>query len=281
MQTRCKPDGTGLRRLAKDPQFKHFPEVPNIGKCFRNASRSCLAIACLALPFPSVGAAATPVLRPKAAKVNANVNAPEGAMVGWAVRDAQNDSLLEGRFADRNLTPGSTQKLFTTWVALDLLGADKTFPTELFRTGALQGDRLVGDLIIRGGGDPSFADSQFAADQGAGSLFGVWLEALRKLGVHAVDGCVSGDGSYLLEEGPHPDLIWEDAGNYYAGIVSGLSFNGNLYAAKFAGAASAGKPVTLEGTLPVHSGIARFENHLLTGPTNGHDSAYILSLIHI
>lgn len=197
-------------------------------------------------------------------------------MVGWAIRDAATDSLLDGRFADRNFTPGSTQKLFTTWIALDLLGPEKTFATELFRTGTMQGDRLIGDLIIKGGGDPAFADPQFGADQGAGAVFGTWFEALRKIGVRSVEGCISGDGTYLLEEGPHPDLLWEDAGNYYAGIVSGLSFNGNLYTAKFSGAATAGKPVALEGTVPAHCGISRFENHLLTGPADGHDSAYII-----
>ena len=85
-----------------------------------------------------------------------------------------------------------------------------------------------------------------------------------------------GDGAYLTEEGPHPAGLWEDAGNYYAGTVSGLSFNDNLYQAKFSGAASPGRPVALQGTLPIHTGIERFDNRLRTGPAGGTDSAYIL-----
>ncbi|HKP94714.1 MAG TPA: D-alanyl-D-alanine carboxypeptidase/D-alanyl-D-alanine-endopeptidase [Fibrobacteria bacterium] len=202
---------------------------------------------------------------------------PREAMVGWALLDpAAPDVLVDARQAEVNFTPGSTQKLFTTWIALEKLGGDKTYVTELFRTGTLEGERLKGDLLIRGGGDPSFAGSQFGPDHGMEAVFAQWLLALRKQGIRKVDGCVIGDGTFLEEDGPHPAGSWEDAGNYYAGTVSGLSFNDNLYAAFFNGAASPGKPVVLKTTLPVHTGIARFDNRLVTGPADGHDSAFIL-----
>jgi serine-type D-Ala-D-Ala carboxypeptidase/endopeptidase (penicillin-binding protein 4) len=201
---------------------------------------------------------------------------PAGAMVGWAVRDAGNDSLLEGRSSDKNFTPASTQKLFTTWIALDLLGADKTFATELLQTGSLVDGQLHGDLIIKGGGDPSLGDSRLNPQQGPENVFATWTAALKKIGLKKITGCVRGDGSYLVEAGPHPASLWEDAGNYYAGIASGLSFNGNLYLANFSGAALAGKAIQFLGTSPIHTGIAHFKNYLVTGPTSGKDSAFIL-----
>ncbi|MDB5104972.1 MAG: D-alanyl-D-alanine carboxypeptidase [Fibrobacteres bacterium] len=202
---------------------------------------------------------------------------PREALIGWAVKDAAaGDGFLETHQGDLNLTPGSTQKLFTTYVALDLLGGDKTYVTELFRAGKVEDGALKGDLIIRGGGDPSFGGAQFGPDHSAETIFAQWAQALRKEGIKRVEGCVIGEGGYLDEEGPHPASLWEDAGNYYAGTVSGLSFNDNLYLAAFSGASSAGRPVTLQGTLPVHSGIARFDNRLLTGPADGRDSAFII-----
>src|SRR5689334_22150903 len=42
----------------------------------------------------------------------AQPSVPSGALVGWAVRDAASDSLLEGNREGGNFTPGSTQKLF-------------------------------------------------------------------------------------------------------------------------------------------------------------------------
>jgi D-alanyl-D-alanine carboxypeptidase/D-alanyl-D-alanine-endopeptidase (penicillin-binding protein 4) len=207
---------------------------------------------------------------------------PREALIGWAVRDPAVEAaggagaLLESNRADLNLTPGSTQKLFTTWIALDLLGGDRTYVTELLRAGAIEAGVLKGHLVIRGGGDPSFGSVQSGPEHGAEAVFTAWSKALKEAGVKRIEGCVVGDGAYLEEEGPHPAGLWEDAGNYYAGTVSGLAFNDNLYQAKFSGAPAPGRTVAFLGTQPAHSGIARFENRLVTGPANGSDSAYIL-----
>ncbi len=212
------------------------------------------------------------------AKSGPAIEFPGEALVGWAVRDAAagGDALLESRQGEMNFTPGSTQKLFTTWIALQTLGGDQTFATELCRTGSLADGRLTGDLIIRGGGDPSFGGSQAGPEHSAEAVFAQWWQALRKSGIRQVDGCVIGDGTFLAEDGPHPAGLWEDAGNYYAGTVSGLSFNDNLYTLTFDGANAPDKPVALQSASPIHTGIARFDNRLRTGPADGHDSAFIL-----
>ena len=203
---------------------------------------------------------------------------PKEAQVGYALVDlsAPEAASLACRECGRNFTPGSTQKLFTTWVALELLGGDRTYATELIRIGSLSDGAVKGDLVIRGGGDPSFGGSLLGPKRGAEAVFGQWHKALQQAGVKRVEGCVIGDGSFLAEEGPHPAGLWEDAGNYYAGTVSGLSFFDNLYQAEFDGAASPGKPVNLLRTNPARAGIARFDNRLLTGPADGRDSAFIL-----
>jgi D-alanyl-D-alanine carboxypeptidase/D-alanyl-D-alanine-endopeptidase (penicillin-binding protein 4) len=56
--------------------------------------------------------------------------------------------------ASQPLNPASTMKLVTTYAALNLLGPAYTWRTEAFVTGALRGDALEGDLVIRGSGDP-------------------------------------------------------------------------------------------------------------------------------
>jgi len=203
---------------------------------------------------------------------------PKEAQLGYVLADpaAADGELLVCRDCYRNFTPGSTQKLFTTWIALDLLGGDRTYTTELQRTGAIAEGTLKGDLLIKGGGDPSFAGAQGGPERTAAAVFGAWAEALKREGVKRVDGCVVGDGSFLEEEGPHPAELWEDAGNYYAGIVSGLCFNDNLFTAEFSGASAPGKPVALRSTVPAHTGIARFDNRLITGPADSRDSAYFL-----
>lgn len=56
--------------------------------------------------------------------------------------------------ADIARTPASTMKLVPSFIALDTLGADFVWHTRVYHTGLVIGDRLHGDLIIQGSGDP-------------------------------------------------------------------------------------------------------------------------------
>jgi len=51
-------------------------------------------------------------------------------------------------------TPASTMKLVPSFIALDTLGADFVWHTRVYHTGIVIGNRLHGDLIIQGSGDP-------------------------------------------------------------------------------------------------------------------------------
>lgn len=56
--------------------------------------------------------------------------------------------------ADIARTPASTMKLVPSFIALDTLGADFVWHTRVYHTGIIVGDKLYGDLIIQGSGDP-------------------------------------------------------------------------------------------------------------------------------
>ncbi len=57
--------------------------------------------------------------------------------------------------------PASTMKLVTTSAALDMLDPAYTWKTIAYASGALQGDVLRGNLIIKGSGDPKFLMEHF------------------------------------------------------------------------------------------------------------------------
>ncbi len=61
-------------------------------------------------------------------------------------RDLRTGAVLYDHAGDTLLNPASNQKLLTAAVALDLLGPEYTFETQVFRSGD--------DLILRGEGDP-------------------------------------------------------------------------------------------------------------------------------
>lgn len=59
------------------------------------------------------------------------------------------------------MNPASVMKLVTTSAALDLLGPAYTWRTELHLAGKLQNEKLDGDLVLRGGGDPRLTMEAF------------------------------------------------------------------------------------------------------------------------
>lgn len=56
--------------------------------------------------------------------------------------------------ADEPRNPASVMKLLTTLVALDSLGPTYTWKTEVYLQGEVQEETLVGDLLLKGYGDP-------------------------------------------------------------------------------------------------------------------------------
>lgn len=57
--------------------------------------------------------------------------------------------------------PASVMKLVTTAAALELLGADHRWQTQVLIDGTIKGNTLHGDLILKGGGDPWLVIERF------------------------------------------------------------------------------------------------------------------------
>ena len=124
------------------------------------------------LPAPSVVA---PDWRTAAALVAAR---PPGTAVGYLLIDLASGQVLAELNPDLPLIPASTVKLATAVAALDLLGPEHRFRTELLADGVIENGVLHGDLILRGGGDPSLD----LAD-----LLGLAVR-LETTGIRTVDG---------------------------------------------------------------------------------------------
>jgi D-alanyl-D-alanine carboxypeptidase/D-alanyl-D-alanine-endopeptidase (penicillin-binding protein 4) len=101
-----------------------------------------------------------------------------GTEVGYLLVDLESGLEQASLNADLPLIPASTVKLATAVVALDVLGPEHRFPTELLAAGPVRGGVLQGDLILRGGGDPALD----VAD-----LLGLAIR-LDTVGIRRVDG---------------------------------------------------------------------------------------------
>ena len=133
---------------------------------------------------------------------------------------------VDGRFprwlvqAERPMQPGSTMKLVTTAVALDLLGPNHRGSTELLGTADVRDGALQGDLILRGGADPELGLPQLWA----------LLGELRRQGVREIAGDVLIDRTLFRPARADVGLPpFDEAPEFpYNGIPDALQLDANL-----------------------------------------------------
>lgn len=178
-----------------------------------------------AVSSPSVGqVVGTPPLQAQAEQIISRVGGDWG-VVAWRV--ASRTPLIEIN-ANEVRTPASNNKVFTSIWALDVLGADYRFPTDLLVTGPIEAGVLKGDVVLRGSGDPAFGYPQFVKDPMA--PLRIMAQQLRARGVSVVEGGVVGDPFVFdtVLTGPKWPRDTGGGAAEYAPGVSGLAFQRNL-----------------------------------------------------
>ena len=101
--------------------------------------------------------------------------------------DLASDAVVFERNADTSLAPASNEKLATTFAGLRALGPAYRFPTEVLGRGRLEGTTWVGDLYLKGFGDPSLTSKGLAR----------LAVALKRDGITRVDGRIVGDETWF------------------------------------------------------------------------------------
>lgn len=83
--------------------------------------------------------------------------------VSFAVTDTATGMALEAQDATTGRPPASVTKAITALYALDALGDDHQFETQLLATGGVVNGEIEGDLVLVGGGDPTLDTDALAA----------------------------------------------------------------------------------------------------------------------
>lgn len=148
----------------------------------------------------------------------------------------------------RNFIPASTMKLLTTAAALEILGPDYQFTTTLYLDGQRSGSTLEGNLVIRGGGDPTISDRRFTQHYPTNGdpleLFRTWASALRNNNITYINGHIIGDSSFFDDELLGNGWAWDDEPTPFAAQISALSFNEGRLTVSATGA-SIGQPARI------------------------------------
>ena len=117
--------------------------------------------------------------------------------VGIFVQDPGSGRVVLAAGADQPLNPASAMKLLTTYAGLEMLGPAYTWKTEVWTEGTQNGDVLVGNLVLKGSGDPKL------------TLENLWLmlRAVRNRGLREIRGDV------ILDRGAF-ELVDTDPGAF-------------------------------------------------------------------
>jgi len=154
---------------------------------------------------------------------------PAGARAGAYVMDATTGAQLFASHAEARKAPASVEKVFTTTAALRRYGVTGTLSTTALSAAAVGPDgTLDGDLVLKGGGDPTFGSRAFAQrNYGADASVENLAEQLRAAGIRQVQGNVIGDESAWDANRGVPD---DGLGRVdpYVGPLSALSFDRDL-----------------------------------------------------
>ncbi|MEP6764628.1 MAG: D-alanyl-D-alanine carboxypeptidase/D-alanyl-D-alanine-endopeptidase [Gemmatimonadaceae bacterium] len=128
---------------------------------------------------------------------------------------------------DGPYVPASTMKLFTTALALDKLGADHVFSTDVLRDGPMEKDGVVhGNIILRGDGDPSL--SPRFVKGGPSAPMDMLAQLTIAAGVTKVTGDLIADASAFESRKIPEGWLSRYANSAYAAPFSALSLNENI-----------------------------------------------------
>ncbi len=166
-----------------------------------------------------------------------------------------------------SLAPASVMKVVTSAAALEILGPDYRFHTQIGFSGAVNGDtgELEGNLVLRGGCDPAFY-SEYFADHYKGT-FEEWCKALKQAGIKKIQGDLLVDLSKMDGGSVPGGWQWDDLGNYYGAGVSALTFSDNYYKIHCSSPAEAGKRVSITSTEPQMDSL-QLTNNIISSEVN-------------
>src|SRR5690554_6571969 len=187
------------------------------------------------------------------------------ASVGISVVDIASGKNVVSYNADKSLTPASVLKLITTATALESLGDNYRYRTDV----AFDANDPLRILVI-GSGDPTLGSEVFSESSNVFFVNSVQqlnrtLSKNSHYSIYVVDNLFGYDGV-------SPEWTWIDMGNYYAAGAYGVSVFDNTYRLFFNTLNKNSCPVILR-TEPDIKGLT-FQNELKLN-SSGRDNGYI------
>ena len=139
--------------------------------------------------------------------------------ISYEVVDLKSGEVVAAQNPELCATPASVTKIITTATALELLGGDFQFSTYIETNGTIENGILNGDLIIRGGADPTLGSIHL----GDRAFLDYFVKVIKHKGINQIKGDVIIDPTCLDRCAASVKWIWEDMGFHYGAAAFGLS----------------------------------------------------------
>ncbi|MFD4631856.1 D-alanyl-D-alanine carboxypeptidase/D-alanyl-D-alanine-endopeptidase [Streptomyces sp. NPDC058284] len=137
----------------------------------------------------------------------------EGGVASVVIADSASGDVLYQHRSSGRLMPASNTKLLTSAAAMELLGPDHRFTTDVLSDGSRHGRTLRGDLYLRGTGDPT----TLAKD------YGQLAAKIADSGIRRVTGRLVADDTRFDSRRIGDTWAGDDESSYYAAQISALS----------------------------------------------------------
>ncbi|ARJ38663.1 D-alanyl-D-alanine carboxypeptidase/D-alanyl-D-alanine-endopeptidase [Sporosarcina sp. P21c] len=177
------------------------------------------------------------------------------------VREADTNRIVYQYRGNQGVTPASNVKVLTSTSALEVLGKDYTFDTDVLTNGTVKNGILDGHLYLRGTGDPTLLESDLLR----------MARQMRESGIRSVTGHIVADDTWFDTQRLSPGIHKSDETYYYAAQVSALTISPNKD--YDAGTTIVEAKPTRNGkagavTLTPHTDIVKVVNRTRTVPKN-------------
>jgi serine-type D-Ala-D-Ala carboxypeptidase/endopeptidase (penicillin-binding protein 4) len=171
------------------------------------------------------------------------------ASIGLLVINSKTGKIITNLNAEKGLAPASCQKVITAATAFEILGHNFTYETGLGVRGTVVNGVLLGDVIIKGSGDPTLGSWRYK-ETGEEVIITEFKKALSQEGINEITGHVYVDETLWQGETIPGGWIWEDLGNYYGAGAQAVNWRENQYDLVLKSGSKIGDTVVCVGTKP-------------------------------
>ena len=195
-------------------------------------------------------------------------------IISLYVVDSKTGKVIFSRNATSGLPAGSCQKIITSVAAFELLGKDYNYKTELGYDGKIENGKLVGNIIIKGSGDPTLGSWRYNQSK-EDIVISNFKQAMQQVGIKEINGIVYGDDRLWKGESIPDGWIWQDIGSYYGAGATALNWRENQYDVILRSGKKIGDPVIKVATIPGYIEGLNLNVALTSAAKGTGDKAYI------